>query len=61
MRSQIDYDVALGLRAADQEIAVRRCVDRVRAVADLPRHQPGLTGVADTGSTKPMLVTMKFG
>jgi hypothetical protein len=50
MRSQIEYDVALGLRTADQEIAIRRRVDRVRAVADLSRHKPALAGVADPGS-----------
>ena len=38
--SQINHDVARGLRAADQQVAVRRCVDRIRAVADLPATSP---------------------
>ena len=42
MASQINHEVALGLRAADQRIAFCRCIDRFRAVADLPCHQPGL-------------------
>src|SRR5208282_5634301 len=44
--SQIKDDVALGLRAADQHVAVRRRIDRVGPVADRPRHKSGLTGVA---------------
>ena len=51
--SQIDYDVALGPRATDQQIALRRRIDRVRPVADLPRNKPGFAGMADPGSTRP--------
>src|SRR3954467_10571545 len=49
---QIDYDVALGLRAADQHNAVRRCVDRVRTVADFSCPKSALAGMADPGSTR---------
>jgi hypothetical protein len=48
--SQINHDVAIGLRAADQHIAVSRCIDRVRPVADPSGHKCGLTGVADSRS-----------
>src|SRR5580692_4290450 len=51
--SQINHDVVLGLRAADQQVAVRRCADRVRAVIDLARHKAALASVADTGTTRP--------
>jgi len=40
---QINGDVALWVRAADQRIAVRRCIDRIGAVADRLGHKSGLT------------------
>src|SRR3954467_12232535 len=49
---QIDHDVALGLRTADQHNAVRRGVDRVRTVADFSCYKAALAGVADAGSTR---------
>ena len=52
-RSQINDDVALGLAAADQHIAIRRCIDRVGPVADGPNHKTGLTTVADPRSARP--------
>ena len=39
MSSQINDDIALGLGAADQYIAVRRCIDRIGPVADRPAHK----------------------
>jgi hypothetical protein len=51
--SQIDDDIAVGLGAADQYIAVRGCIDRIGPVADRPHHKSGLTGVADPRSTRP--------
>jgi hypothetical protein len=51
--SQINNDVAHWLRAADQHITVRRCIDRIRPVADRPCHKCGLAGVADPRSTRP--------
>ncbi len=51
--SQVNDDVALGLRAAGQHIAVRRCIDRGWFVAHCPLHEPGLTRVADTSPARP--------
>jgi hypothetical protein len=51
--SQINDDIAVGLGAADQYIAVRRCIDRIGPVADRPDHKSGLTSVADPRSTRP--------
>src|SRR5271165_1296261 len=45
--SQINDDVALGLRAADQHIAVCRHIDWVRPVSDRPGYKARLASVAD--------------
>src|SRR3546814_6667865 len=51
--SEIDGDIALGLTAADQHIAVRWRLDRVGPVADRPGHKPGLASMADARSAGP--------
>src|SRR6516225_1992462 len=51
--SQIDDDVALGLRATDQHIPDRGCIKRVGAVADRPAHKSSLASMADPRSTRP--------
>jgi len=53
MSSEIDNDVAVGLGAAGQHIAVRRGIDRGWFVAHCPLHETGLTRVANTSSTRP--------
>src|ERR1051326_5835420 len=53
VRSQIDDDIAVGLRAADQYVAVRWRIDRIGTVADRSGHKSGLTGVADPRSARP--------
>ena len=51
--SQINNNVAAGLRAADQYIAVRRYIDWVGPVADHPGYKARLTSVADPCPTRP--------
>ena len=50
-----------GLRAADQHIAVRRCIDRVGQVVDCPGDKPGLTSVADSRPARPHGYVARFG
>jgi hypothetical protein len=47
---QINHDVALGARAADQHIPLRRCVDRIRLIVDCSCNEAGLAGVTDPGA-----------
>ena len=51
--SKIDHDIAPGLRAADQHIAVRWRLDRVWPVADGAGDERGLAIMADSGTTRP--------
>src|SRR3954447_3905183 len=51
--SQVQYHVALRLRAADQRAAVGGGLHRIRAVADGAGDERRLAGVADPGATGP--------
>src|SRR5580692_4459560 len=51
--SQVERNVAARLRAADQHVTIGWIVDRVRRVADLPRYQAGLAGMAHAGTAGP--------
>ena len=51
--SEIDHDIALGLRAADQHIAVRRRLDRVGSIANDTGDECSLAVVADPGTARP--------
>ena len=48
--SQVEYQVAPGLGAADQRAAVGRVIDRVGGIADRSGHQGRLAGVAHTSA-----------
>jgi hypothetical protein len=50
--SKIDNDVALRLRAADQRIASRRCIDWVGPVGGCPGHELGFTWRSSPGPSK---------
>src|SRR5215831_12406771 len=51
--SQVDDDVATRLRAADEEVAVRRLIEWLGFVDDRARHQACLTGVTHTCPARP--------
>src|SRR6202022_4149562 len=51
--SEIDRDIAFGLAAADQHVAVGRRLDRVGPIADGAGDEPGLAIVADPGTARP--------
>ena len=51
--SEIEHNVGARTAAADQEIAVRRRLERIRAIVDRAGDQPGLASVADAGAARP--------
>src|SRR3954453_3193379 len=51
--SQINHDVVNRLRAAGEEIALGRLVERLRSVHDRPGHETALAVVADASSAGP--------
>ena len=51
--SQINDDVLNRLRAAGEEIALGRPVERLRSVDDRPGHEPALAVVADASPAGP--------
>src|ERR1700732_2975046 len=51
--SEIDHDIAFGLAAADQHVAVGRRLDWVGPIANGAGDEPGLAIVADPGTARP--------
>src|SRR6187549_114542 len=51
--SQIDDDVADGLRAANKNVARGRLLERLRSVHDRPGNQAALTAMTHTGPARP--------
>src|SRR6185503_16471755 len=51
--SDIDHDVALRARAADQDISLRRRIERIGLVGDGPGDQSALAVVTDAGAARP--------
>src|SRR6476659_6536251 len=50
---QINHDVARWLRAADEQVAIRRLVERLGSVDDRARNQAALTVMTNTGPARP--------
>src|SRR6266850_1113418 len=51
--SDVDHDVALRPGAADQDISLRRRIERIRLVGDGAGDQSALAVVADAGAARP--------
>src|SRR5258708_39427618 len=51
--SDVDHHVALRPGAADEDISLRRWIERIRLVADGPRDQSALAVVTDAGAARP--------
>jgi hypothetical protein len=51
--SKIESDVAPGLAAGDQQIAIRRRFDRVWPIDDGAGNQPGLAVMTNSGAARP--------
>src|SRR5215469_12532938 len=51
--SKIESDVAPGLAATDQQIAIRRRFDRVWPIDDGAGNQPGLAVMTNSGAARP--------
>jgi DNA-binding CsgD family transcriptional regulator len=52
-RLQVQHDVAGGLGAADEDLAVGGELERIRGVGDVPGQQRSDAGVADAGAAAP--------
>src|SRR5258706_10345968 len=51
--SDVDHHVALRPGAADEDISLRRWIERIRLVADGPGDQSALAVVTDAGAARP--------
>src|SRR5260370_7372719 len=51
--SDVDHHVPLRPGAADEDISLRRWIERIRLVADGPRDQSALAVVTDAGAARP--------
>src|SRR5438552_6284587 len=51
--SQIDDDIAVRLRAANENVPVGRLVEWLRSIGDRSRHQTALTAVTNTRPARP--------